>query len=234
MSIIVVCPGCLKSFKVSDKFAGKTGPCPNCKRTLKVPTKQEEVKVHAPEEFGGGGKSVSGKLITKPIARVNAKLHPVATTLLAAAVLLVLAATWLGRHLGLFDCCKIFDIPLAAIVGLLAVSPPLTVAAYEMLRDDEFEPYRGTALYLRACGCGLAYAALWAVFALLASRGIVTGEWWNWIIILLPFVGIGGLAGAGAFDLEFGDAVLHYSFYLLATALLRWIAGMKWVWDITT
>jgi hypothetical protein len=73
MSIIVVCPGCLKSFKVSDKFAGKSGPCPKCKRTLQVPTKETEVKIHVPEAFAGGGKSAAGKLITKPIARVNAK-----------------------------------------------------------------------------------------------------------------------------------------------------------------
>jgi hypothetical protein len=233
MSIVVVCPGCLKSFKVSDRFAGKSGPCPSCKRTLQIPTKEEEVKVHEPEAFAGGGKSTTGKLVTKPIDRVNAKLRPMTTTLIAAATVLVLLATWFGRCLGAFECCKVFDIPLAAILGLLLVSPPLTVAAYEMLRDDELEPYRGKALCLRASGCGLAYAALWGVFALLASRGVITGEWWNWIVVLLPFVPIGGLAATGAFDLEFGDGVFHYAFYLLATGLLRWIAGMKWIWDLS-
>ena len=68
MSIIVVCPGCRKSFKVSDKFAGKSGPCPNCKRTLEVPEKTQEVKVHAPEQFAGGGRSTTGKLVLKPVA----------------------------------------------------------------------------------------------------------------------------------------------------------------------
>ena len=32
-----------------------------------------------------------------------------------------------------------------------------------------------------------------------------------------------------AFDLEFGDGVFHYSFYLVATLVLRWAAGMKWI-----
>jgi hypothetical protein len=232
MSIIVTCPGCLKSFKVSDKFAGKTGPCPNCKRTLQVPTKEQEVQVHAPEEFGGGGKSKEGKLITKPIAWTKPKVSPIKATLVGVGVVLVLGATLFGRHLGLFECWKVFDIPIMAILGLLLVSPPLTIASYEMLRDDEFEPYRGQALWLRACGCGLAYAALWGVFAVLASRGVVTGEWWNWAIILVPFVGIGGLAATGAYDLEYGDGVFHYSSYLLATGILRWLAGMKWVWDL--
>ncbi len=222
MSIIVVCPGCLKSFKVSDKFAGKSGPCPKCKRILQVPTKETEVVVHAPEAFAGGGKSAAGKLITKPIARVNAKLRPVATTILAAAVVIVLVATWALGHAGLFD-----GIAIAAI-GLLVISPPLTVAAYEMLRDDEFEPYRGWSLYLRSAACGCGYASLWGAFAML-SPYIVTGEVWNWFFIL-PFVAIGALVPMGAFDLEFGDGLFHCGFYLVATLLLRWAAGMAPIW----
>ena len=96
MSIIVVCPGCRKSFKVSDKFAGKSGPCPSCNRPLQIPTKAEEVKVHAPEAFSGGGKSAAGKLITKPIARINAKFRPATTAAIAAAVLVVFVATVAG------------------------------------------------------------------------------------------------------------------------------------------
>ena len=76
MSIIVVCTECRKSFKVGDKFAGKSGPCPNCKHTIRVPEKSEEVKVHVPEQFAGGGRSKTGKLITKPIVRTNAKFNP--------------------------------------------------------------------------------------------------------------------------------------------------------------
>jgi hypothetical protein len=223
MSIIVVCPGCLKSFKVSDKFAGKTGPCPNCKRTLQVPTKESEVKVHTPEAFAGGGKSTSGKLVTKPIARVNAKLKPVATAIMVASVVCVLIVTWvLGR-------AELLNSILFRTIGLLLVSPPLTIAAYEVLRDDEFEPYRGTGLYLRSSACGVAYMALWGVFAVLSPH-IVTGEVWNWFFVL-PFVAIGALVPMGAFDLEFGDGVFHYGFYLVATVVLRWAAGMEPIWN---
>ncbi len=95
MAITVVCPGCRKSFQVSDKFAGKSGPCPNCKRPLKVPDKNEEVKVHAPEAFASGGKSVSGKLIIKPVAFKSTKFKPLTTAAIAGGVLLVLILTWL-------------------------------------------------------------------------------------------------------------------------------------------
>ncbi len=227
MSIIVVCPGCRKSFKVSDKFAGKSGPCPSCKRTLQVPTKEQEVQVHAPEAFAGGGKSAEGKLITKPIARVNAKFQPVTMAIIGAAVVGVLVVTFIGGRAGLFG--NLF----VTAVGLLLVSPPLVLAAYEILRDVELEPYRGTALYVRSAACALGYVVLWGMFALLSSRGIVTGELWNWIFIAVPFVVVGGMAAMGAFDLEFGDGVFHFCFYLVATLVLRWAAGMQWIWNVT-
>jgi hypothetical protein len=224
MSIIVVCPGCLKSFKVSDKFAGKTGPCPNCKRTLQVPTKESEVKIHAPEEFGGGGKTTAGKLITKPIAHINVKLKPVAATILAVSVAGVLVATWVLGHKGLLDSVAI------VAAGLLVLSPLLAFAAYEMLRDDELDPYRGRSLYLRSVACGWAYASLWGGFAILSPH-IVTGEVWNWFFVL-PFVAVGALVPMGAFDLEYGDGLFHCGFYLVATLLLRGAAGMDPIWRV--
>ncbi len=76
MAILVVCPGCKKSFNVDDKFAGKTGPCPNCKTKITIPEKKPEVKIHAPDEFAGGGKGVTGKLLLKPIARQETRIKP--------------------------------------------------------------------------------------------------------------------------------------------------------------
>jgi hypothetical protein len=230
MSIIVVCPGCRKSFKVNDKFAGKSGPCPSCKRTLQVPEKSQEVTVHAPTEFGGGGRTKAGKLAIEPVAFAPAKLQPVMAVILVAAVLTVLAITWVGGRTKL----KLFDHLIVAAIGLLAVSPPLVVAAYSVLRDDELEPYRGKELYLRATLCALAYAALWGLFSLLVSRGLITGELWTWLYVAPPFVLAGGLFAMATLDLDFGDCLFHYGFYLVAIMVLRWAAGMKWVWDVTS
>jgi hypothetical protein len=226
MPIIVVCPGCRKSFSVNEKFAGKSGPCPNCKQILRVPTKTEEVKIHVPEAFAGGGKSTQGKLITKPIARTDVRLQPVAVASIVASVLVVLVVTWIGGQSQWFDPWYI------QAIGLLLVSPPLVIAAYAVLRDAELEPFRGKALGLRAAGCGLAYIVLWGVFAALKARGVITGELWIWLFLVPPFVALGGGAAMALLNLEFGDGMLHYGFYLVATLLLRWVAGMKWVWDL--
>ena len=106
------------------------------------------------------------------------------------------------------------------------------LGGYAVLRNDELEPYRGTALYLRTGICALAYAILWAVFAFLAARGVITGDLWAWLFVAPPFVVMGSLMAFATLDLDFGDAVSHYGFYLLVTVLLRRAAGMKWIWEI--
>jgi hypothetical protein len=226
MSIIVVCPGCRKSFQVSDKFAGKSGPCPACKRVLQVPAKTEEVKVHAPTEFAGGGRSTTGKLVIKPVAFEPTKAQPVTVTIIVAAVLVVIVVARLAG--GLF-CSSM----IATTIGLLIVSPPLALAAYKVLHNSDLEPFRGKELYIRSSLCALAYVVLWGMFTLLASRGVISGDLWVWLFVAPAFVSVGSMFAMAAFDFEFGDALFHYGFYLIATLILRWLAGMKWVWDVS-
>jgi hypothetical protein len=228
MSIIVVCPGCRKSFKVSDKFAGRSGPCPKCKRVIEVPAKDQEVKIHAPVQHGAGGRTKAGKLALKPVAFVSTKLDPVATTIIVASVLIVLAATWMGGRMKLFEGL----IPLT--VGLLLISPPLALGGYTILRDDELEPYSGVSLYIRSALCALAYVVLWGIFDMLAAQGVINGELWVWVFVGVPFLSAGGGIAVAAFDLDFGNGVLHYAFYLLVTVVLHRAAGLKWIWDISS
>ena len=109
--------------------------------------------------------------------------------LVVAAVLIVLALAWAGGRTQFFEKSLI-----ATTIGLLLVSPPLVVAAYRVLHNDEFEPYRGKELYIRSALCALAYAALWGVFSLLVARGLITGDLWASIYVAPPFVLAGGLS----------------------------------------
>jgi len=228
MSILVVCPGCRKSFKVNEKFAGKTGPCPKCKHTIQVPAKAEEVQVHAPTEFATGGRSVSGELLTKPIARQEVRVQPVTVAAIAAAAVVVLLVTVAAGRKGLFDNI------LVGVAGLLLLSPALAVAAYTFLRNDELEPYRGPSLWLRAAICGTAYTILWGVFSYLSAVGFLTGELWMWVFVVPPFLAVGGLAALAALDLDYTNACFHYAFYVLVTVVLRWAAGLQWVWQTSS
>lgn len=223
MAITVVCRQCRTRFSVNEKFAGRTGPCPKCKASIRVPTKKEEVKVHAAEEFASGGRNATGQLVLKPIARTDARVDPVHAVAIAAAVLAVVVMTWLGGGV-------LATSTLACAVGLLVVSGPLAVGAYMFLYDAEKEPYRGVELLVRAGACALGYVVLWGVLAYLAGT-VLTGELWEWLFVVPPFLALGGALPNLALDLDYGDGVFHYIFYMLVTLALRWIAGMPWPWN---
>ena len=223
MSIHVICPGCHARFKVSDKFAGKSGACPKCKGVINVPSEDQQVEVHAPEEFGGGGRGKDGKLALKPLARVETKVPPVAVVGIVAAVVGVVAIAWIAG--GVFQSNW-----LVRALGVLLISPPLVFAPYTFLRDQELEAYQGKALYLRVGICALAYTALWVVFAY-TSDFVIGGEAWNWLFIVIPFFVTGALTSLACFDLDFGSGCFHYAFYVLVILMLRWVAGMGWIWE---
>jgi hypothetical protein len=227
MSIQVTCPGCNKSFKVDDKYAGKTGPCPHCKTKITVPQAQPEVKVHAPEEFGSGGKSVSGQVLLKPIAREQTRMKPLVIAAVGGGVVAAIAYAVVMRRFvpGPDTQPSAFDLQhILCGLGLLLVAPPTCVAAYAFLRDAELQPYRGAQLWLRAAICGLVYALLWAAFAYVKGTiGHIDLPYW--LLVAPPFLIIGGMAGKFSFDLETANGFLHYAFYVAVTALLGMIAG---------
>jgi hypothetical protein len=227
MPIPVVCPGCKARFAVSEKFAGKKGPCPKCKAVILVPEAiQEEVKIHVPEQFASGGKNAKGRAVNKPIARPQTKIQPVLLVAAGCAFVLALAIAALLRGLA--------DKTPAILVGLLLISPPLAAAAYTFLRDDELmEPYRGRALALRAAICGLVYAALWGAYAPLPIYGIISGEPWQWVYVAPAFIAVGAAAAWACFDLDFGSGAMHYCFYVLMTLLLRAAIGLPALWTVT-
>lgn len=223
MPIQVVCPGCKTRFQVSDRFAGRTGPCPKCKAAITIPEKSPEVKIHVPEEFGSGGRSTTGKLVLKPITRRYARWNPVVAVGIAAAGLGVVVVTGLLGWLGVFQS------RIAQAIGLLAISPPLVLGGYLALYDEESEPYRGWALYVRVLVCGAAFASLWAFYGYISPR-VLTGEIWNWFFLAPPFLLLGGLAGFACLDLDMGNAIFLYGFYVIITIVLRWLAGLGWIW----
>ncbi len=227
MPISVLCPNCKARFSVSEKFAGKKGPCPKCKTVITVPeAPAEEITVHVPEQFASGGKDSKGRPVSKPIARTETKLSPVAIAGIVGSALLTLVVALLVRFSGIEN-----KVPVV-IVGLAIISGPLAFAGYAFLRDDELEPYRGTALIIRAGLCGLAYALLWGAYAPLPAYGIVTGEAWQWLFIAPIFVGLGAGAAFACFDLDFGNAAMHYCFYVAVTLLLRAAMGMPPLWAV--
>jgi len=219
MPIPVVCPGCKSRFSVSDKFAGKTGPCPKCKQPISVPKPAAtQVVVHEPEPVTP---TAPGEVpLTIPFLRQEKPVGGPAWALLAAGTVATLVAAWaVGRAWR----------PAPPPEGLLAaggfvVAIPCVALAYAAIRDRELEPYRGRSFAVRVLVCAAVYGGIWLAKGMLPAEA--TAEMWQWIYLgpLLAFPG--ALAAFAAFDLDWGPATLHFSLYVIATATLRWLAGL--------
>jgi len=220
MPISVICPGCHTRFKVSEKFAGKTGACPKCKNPIQVPDATNEVVIHEPE-LEAGAKDARGRSVLKPIRRKDTKFNPLVMTGAVGLAVVAVGVAWAAR-----SATAQTQIVLMAI-GAVVVAVPLSWAGYFFLRDDELEGYRSTSLAIRTGVCALAYAGLWGVYALLYPRLFGEGpfEIWN-ALPLLPFLAVGTGVAYVCYDLDLGSGFFHYSFYVAVTILLRLIMGL--------
>ncbi len=222
MAIAVTCPSCLKRFSVSDQFAGRTGPCPNCQKPIKIPDKAEEVVIHAPED--SGPKDSSGKSILSPVRRKEVQLS---MPVILGVSLSAFAIVAISFGLGLSGQQPPF--PLLA-VGALLLAPPLVFVGYWFLRDDELEGFKGQQLLLRCAICAIAFAVLWAVYGFVpgyvsgyASMGEMSGL--DMVIYLTLMLVIGAAISVAVLELEVLQGAMHYGFYLGITFVLAWLAG---------
>jgi hypothetical protein len=223
MSIPVTCPNCHARFKVSEKFAGQTGPCPKCKKPIRVPEKTEEVVIHAPDDFGP--KDASGRGVLKPLEREETAVSPVMIAVIVAVVLVTLVVAFLvGRmYAETTDGVPAWMLGLGAAV----LGPPLAAAGYAMLRDPELEPHRGVSLWVRCLICGLIYAVLWGAYGFVKG-GLFEGEIevFHLVFIAPVMVAAGAVAGLACLELDFTSGALHFGMYLTVTGLLRLLMGM--------
>lgn len=220
MTINVICPGCKKRFSVDDKFAGKKGPCPKCKTVIEIPTKAEEVKVHAPDEFGPKG--VSGQAVLKPIARTETRFSVKLAVLITVGVAAAVLAAWHWR-VGKGEQASWLILSLGALI----LAPPLAWAGYTFLRDEELEPYRGRELLIRVNSCALVYAVIWGLLAVFTNY-VFGGrlDLFAQAIAVAAMVGLGAFAAFASLDLDYGVGAMHYGLYLLVTVLLRLVMNL--------
>jgi hypothetical protein len=224
MPIPVICPGCKAAFQVSDKFAGKKGPCPKCKTVITIPEASPEIVIHAPKPEGPTDST--GRPVFLPILRQETVLSQTAIfALVAAVVTVLLVAVVVGlatnRHPPTF----------LLVLGAVGLAPPLSLAGYAMLRDQESPPYRGSTLWLRIAITSLVYAVLWGIYPWIPAMYFEGPPYGLYaLLFIVPIMlGIGGLAAYASLDFEYGPAVLHYGFYLAMTVILSMLAGVNWL-----
>ncbi|QEG22734.1 hypothetical protein [Mariniblastus fucicola] len=221
MSIRVTCGKCHTRFNVSEKFAGKEGPCPKCKTKIKIPAKSEQVVVHEPEM--SGPKTTTGESVLKPIRRKEVKLTSIHITVIVCLIVLFLI------------CALVFNFTFAdkhafpgwvLWVSAIVIAPPICLAGYFMLRDQELGGYVGKELWIRILVCSAIYALLWIAmplgkYAFGDSYG--TG---SWVFALVIMAGGGAAAGMLSFDVDYLMGLVHYGLYLVLCIVGRLVAGI--------
>lgn len=219
MPIQVVCPGCKSRFSVSDQFAGRTGPCPKCKKPITIPAPAAKaVTIHEPEAPAASSQG-SGRVPTAPIKSSDRPVSRLQFVVVGVGAVACLIFAFLARVAWQPGQAPPWALATAAVVLAL----PCVAIGYRLIRDRELEPYRGRPLAVRVIICALVYAALWGVRALVPAE--MTTEMWQWLYVAPIFFGIGALASFAALDLDWGAAGVHFSLYVLVTATLRWLAG---------
>ncbi len=217
MPIRVTCPGCHTRFNVSEKFAGKEGPCPKCKKTITIPSASEEVKVHAPEEFGP--KNTAGKAVFQPIVRKDAKITPVQIVLILAIVVGFLLIAGLIRG-NVSDKAEFSSWLL--LLGAILLAVPCTYAGYSFLGDSELGKLQGQELWGRILICAVTYGATWLTIPMI-SYGV--GPEVGMFVGLGAMIAIGAAAAYLFLQLDFLFGILHFGLFLGCCILLRVVAG---------
>jgi len=217
MPIRVTCPGCHTRFNVSEKFAGKDGPCPKCKKTITVPSASDEVKVHAPEGFGP--KTTVGKAVFQPIARKETQITPVQMVLILAIVVGFLVIAGLIRG----------NVPEKSefsswilLLGAILLAVPCSYAGYSFLGDSELGKLQGQELWGRILICALTYGVAWLMIPLI-SYGV--GPEIGMFAGLGAMIVIGAAAAYLFLQLDFLFGILHFGLFLGCCILLRVVAG---------
>ncbi|WP_182867169.1 hypothetical protein [Stieleria mannarensis] len=225
MPIQVTCRHCLKRFQVSDKFAGKTGPCPNCKKPIEIPKADEQVVIHAPTD--GAPKDSKGVSVLKPIERKETDVTKSGLLISIGAIVAVFGFALVFRFTGQDGAAPFW----AQLVGLILLAPPLVWSGYTFLYDQEREPYVGPELRNRVLICSALFAVIWVVYAFVPSYVFELDKpsemsWTVFGITLCVMIALGALASAGTFELEFFNGVIHAGLYFIVIVLLALTSGV--------
>ena len=221
MSIRVTCQKCHTRFNVSEKFAGKEGPCPKCKTKIRIPSKSEQVVVHEPEM--SGPKTKTGESVLKPIRRKEMVLTGVHITMIICLIVLFLICALVFNFT--FDDKHAFP-SWVLWISAIVMGPPICLAGYFMLRNQELGGYVGKELWVRILICSAIYALLWIAMPIGKYAFSDSYESGSWILALVIMAGGGAAAGMLSFDIDYLMGLVHYGLYLGLCILGRFVAGI--------
>jgi hypothetical protein len=222
MPIRVTCTKCHARFNVSEKFAGKEGPCPKCKTKIRVPLPTEEVQISAPKSKGPT--DTQGKAIIDPIMRKDTVLSTLQIVLLAVGIISFLVVALVMQFM-IKDWNTTVGWALLG-VGALAVAAPIIFIAYAIFRDQEREGYSGSDLWRRVAICAVVYAVAWILLPVAAYAFNGQYEIGSYVLATVGMFAAGTVAAVACFEFEWLMGSVHYGLYFGIALLGRMLAGL--------
>lgn len=252
MAISVVCSGCKKRFKVSDKFAGRKGPCPNCKAIIAIPTKADEVVIHDPTKGAPGSATEDRRKISEPIFFEELKVGWMDYVGLGVSL-----AAWIG---GLIAVRLAYPVPSAPAMsqtaraalanrsgarlpvampdvpwwvlaaGAIAIAVAVAILGYRFLRDRERGSLTMGQLPPRVVAVVAGLAAVWLVPLLLRTALAYEPNQplaVYFVVVLGPaMVALATTVPLIAYEWLVGRAIGLGGLYLVMTLISRVILGL--------
>lgn len=233
MAIRVICPGCMTSFEVDDRFAGKKGPCPKCGHIIEIP--KEKLVIHAPDDITDGGKTRKNVgHDARPILQQRFTFTGGQVALGAAGVAAFFAISYLVglAHNGWVSL-------IVGTILALAIAFPIADFGYMITRDDndidetmfkDVGERRRRSFY-----AALVFVGSWLVFEtflyFLGGSGLIP------CLYLVPIAAIGSFGALIFFDCNFGKALLIYLIFAVVAIIGRgliisdgWTPN-GWIWQ---
>jgi hypothetical protein len=209
-------------FTVSDKYAGKTGPCPKCKKQLVVPDKSQEVVIHAPEQ--SGPKDSKGVAVLKPLKRAEFKLSTKELIIAGALAVASLGFALFGRF-------GFAELPWwMPAIGVLVLAFPLAWIGYTFFHDDELAEYSGKERLTRVGSCAAIFALSWGFYWFLSyymgNKTLSEVDSTQFAIYVVIMFAVGVLGSSLSMELEIGQSFMHYSMFFGVTFLLAMLMGL--------
>ncbi len=215
----------MTQFEVSDRFAGKKGPCPKCGHIIEIP--KANVTIVSPDELVVDGKKVQNPDLIRPIEQKSYSFtgRAIAVNLAVLTAVLAVAVVFHFVHF----------LPLAIPVGVLlglAVAFPLMKYGYMTFRDpNDLEIFLGGQLGKKSILGALILIALWGLYELVLLYMNPGGMA---LAYLVPVAVFAAFVPVVLFDMDFTDSLAVAVVFLLAVILLRGVMFSQeggWIWQ---
>ncbi|MDO5310116.1 MAG: hypothetical protein Q4G03_11595 [Planctomycetia bacterium] len=226
MAIQVICPGCMTSFEVDDRFAGMKGPCPKCGHIIEIP--KERVIIHAPDTIISDGKTQ--KVPGHDARPIKQKLFVFTLPQLFAGLGIALGALLLAFLTSLAHSYALSSI--VGALGVFAIAFPIAELGYMLIRDpNDLEMFLGGERHRRSLFAALVFGASWILFEIFVA--FLGGSGWTACLYLIPIAAVGAFGALIFFDCNFGNALLVYLIFAFAAIIGRGLIYQPngWIWQ---